>query len=261
MRTESVRRYTFLLACVLISGDGAHLLGANMPGLSNHFEGKTAVVYVGSVKEVRALQRTKFDIKAKAVVDIKAVMQQTAGSNPQQATIEYSSYDDKTPMMEGSTQYQLRPGVSVIAFANSFDASIPPGYLAQGSRQELLQRVEALRDALGKMSPDQLKVNEITADDRRVQMSLSESFLSTFLFTQPDHTLFKKMPKEENETSRRKNRAQRKPAESGDAVFNEINNSLRPRNRSTYNSFSNPDDRSQCVVATYRGRSRKAVRD
>ena len=94
------------------------------------------------------------------------------GNNPQQATIEYSSYDDKTPMMEGGPQYQLRPGVSVIVFANSFDASIPPGYLVLGSRQELLQRVEALQDALGKMSPEQLKVHEITEDDRRVQMSL-----------------------------------------------------------------------------------------
>ena len=44
----------------------------------------------------------------------------------------------------------------------------------QGSRQELLQRVEALRDALSKMSPDQLKMNEITEDDRHVQMSLYE---------------------------------------------------------------------------------------
>ena len=50
------------------------------------------VVYVGSVKEVRVLQRTKFNIKAKAVVDIKAVIRST-GSNPQQANIEYSSYD------------------------------------------------------------------------------------------------------------------------------------------------------------------------
>jgi hypothetical protein len=106
-------------------------------------------------------------------VDLRAVTR-SPGNNPQQATIEYSSYDDKTPMMEGGPQYQLRPGVSVIVFANSFDASIPPGYLVQGSRQELLQRVEALRDALGKMTPEQLKVNEITDDDRRVQMSLYE---------------------------------------------------------------------------------------
>jgi hypothetical protein len=178
MKTKSLGRYTFLLTCILISGDAEHLLGANMRSFIESVRRKAPVVYVGSVKEVRVLQRTKFDIKAKAVVDIKTVMR-TPGSNPQQATIEYSSYDDKTPMLAGGPQYQLRPGVSVIVFANS-DASIPPGYLAQGSRQELLQRVEALRDALTKMSPDQLKVNEITQDDRRVQMSLYEK-LSAFL--------------------------------------------------------------------------------
>ena len=170
MKTTKIGRYAFVLMCVLIS---AHLLGANMRSFIESVRRKAAVVYVGSVKEVRVLQRTKFDIKAKALVEIKAVMR-PVGSNPQKATIEYSSYDDKTPMMEGGPQYQLRPGVSVIAFANSFDASMPPGYLVQGSRQELLQRVEALRDALSKMSPGQLKVNEITEDDRRVQMSLYE---------------------------------------------------------------------------------------
>ena len=173
MKTKSVGRHTFLLVCVLTSGDAAHLFGANMRSFIESVRRKAPVVYVGSVKEVRMLQRTKFDIKAKALVDIKAVMR-TPGSNPQQATIEYSSYDEKTPMLEGGPQYQLRPGVSVIVFANSFDASIPPGFLAQGSRQELVQRVEALRNSLSKMSPDQLKVNEITEDDRRVQMSLYE---------------------------------------------------------------------------------------
>ena len=173
MKTRSVRRYVFILACVLISGDAAQLLGANMRSFIESVRRKAPVVYVGSVKEVRTLQRTKFDIKTKAFVDIKAVIR-TPGNNPEQATIEYSSYDEKTPMLEGGPQYQLRPGVSVIVFANSFDANIPPGYLVQGNRQELLQRVDALRDALSKMSPDQLKVNEITEDDRRAQMSLYE---------------------------------------------------------------------------------------
>jgi hypothetical protein len=173
MKTRNVGRYTFLLVCILISGDGAHLLGANMRSFIESVRRKAPVVYVGSVKEVRVLQRTRFDIKAKALVGIQAVMR-TPGNNPQQGSIEYSSYDNKTPMLEGGPQYQLRPSVSVIVFANSFDASIPPGYLVQGSRQELLQRVEALRDALSKMSPGQLKVNEITEDDRRVQMSLYE---------------------------------------------------------------------------------------
>jgi len=179
MRTKSLKGHSLILACALISGDAVHLLGANMRSFIESVRRKAPVVYVGFVKEVRALQRTKFDIKAKAVVDIKAVMR-TPGNNPQQATIEYSSYDEKTPMLEGGPQYQLRPGVSVIVFANSFDASIPPGYLAQGNRQELLQRVDALRDSLAKMSSDQLKVNEITEDDRRVQMSLYEK-LSAYL--------------------------------------------------------------------------------
>jgi hypothetical protein len=173
MRTKSLKGHSLILACALISGDAVHLLGANMRSFIESVRRKAPVVYVGSVKEVRVLQRTKFDLKAKAVVDIKAVMR-TPGSNPQQATIEYSSYDDKTPMLEGGPQYQLRPGISVIVFATSFDASIPPGYLVQGDRKELLQRVDALRDALRKMSPEQLKVNEITEDDRRVQMSLYE---------------------------------------------------------------------------------------
>jgi hypothetical protein len=173
MKARSVGRSTFLLASVLISFNGTHFLGANIRSFIESVRRKAPVVYVGSVKEVRMLQRTKFDIKTKAVVDIKAVAR-TPGSNPQQATLEYSSYDDKTPMLEGGPQYQLRPGISVIVFANSFDAKIPPGYLVQGTRQELLQRVDALRDALSKMSPDQLKVNEITEDDRRVQMSLYE---------------------------------------------------------------------------------------
>src|SRR5215472_1004420 len=126
MKTKSVRPYTFLLACVLICGAAVHLLGANIRSFIESVRRKAPVVYVGSVKEVRVLQRTKFDIRAEAVVDIKAVAR-TPGNNPQQATIEYSSYDEKTPMLEGGPQYQLRAGASVVVFANSFDASIPPG--------------------------------------------------------------------------------------------------------------------------------------
>jgi hypothetical protein len=177
MKTKGVRRYTFLLVCILIFGGAAHLLGANMRSFIESVRRKAPVVYVGSVKEVRALQRTKFDIKAKAVVDVKAVMR-TPGSNPRQATIEYSSYDQKTPMLEGGPQYQLKSGVMALVFANSFDARIPPGYLLQGSHQELLHRVEALRKSLSKMSADQLKVNEITEEDRRVQMSLYDQLFA-----------------------------------------------------------------------------------
>ena len=94
--------------------------------------------------------------------------------NPREATVEYSSFDDKTPMLDGGPQYQLGPGVKVVVFANSFASTIPPGYLLQGSREELLQRVVGLRDGLSQMSADQLKVNEIDEEDRHVQLALYE---------------------------------------------------------------------------------------
>lgn len=103
--------------CVAISGNAAYLLPAKMRSFIESVRRKAPVVYVGSVKDVRLLQRTKFDIKAKAVVDVKAVMR-TPGSNPREATIEYSSFDEKTPMLAGGPQYQLQPGVTVIIFAN-----------------------------------------------------------------------------------------------------------------------------------------------
>ena len=148
-------------------------MAANMRSFIEAVRRKAPVVYVGSVREVHLLTRTKFDIKARAIVDVLSVMRST-GSNPHEATIEYSSYDDKTPMLAGGPQYRLRPGVKVVAFANSFVSTIPPGYLLQGSREDLLQRVEALRDALRQMSADQLKVNEINEEDRRTQLALYE---------------------------------------------------------------------------------------
>src|SRR5438093_13455290 len=86
MKTKSLRRYTFLLTCVLISGDAVHLFGANMRSFIESVRRKAPVVYVGSVKEVRLLQRTKFDVKATAVVDVKAVTR-SPESTPPQATI------------------------------------------------------------------------------------------------------------------------------------------------------------------------------
>jgi hypothetical protein len=174
-----IRGEAFVLTCLLISADIGPLPGANVRSFIESVRRKSPVVYVGAVKELRQLQRTKFDIKAKAVVDVRSVAR-SRGDDPHQATIEYSTYDDKTPMLEGGPQYQLQPGVLVIVFANSFDASIPPGYLLHGAREELLHRVKELHEALIKMSPDQLELNEITADDRSIQMSLYEK-LSAYL--------------------------------------------------------------------------------
>jgi hypothetical protein len=164
---------------LLLLTDISQVTAANMRSFIEAVRRKAPVVYVGSVKQVQLLTRTKFDIKARAVVDVSVVMR-SPGTNPREATIEYSSYDDKTPMLAGGPQYQLSPGVQVVVFANSFASNIPPGYLIQGSRKELLQRVEALRDALRHMSADQLKVHEINEEDRRVQLGLYDK-LCTYL--------------------------------------------------------------------------------
>jgi hypothetical protein len=126
-----------------MSTDTSQVKAANMRSFIESVRRKAPVVYVGSVKKVDLLQRTKFDIKARALV-------------------------------EGGPQYQLQPGVKVVVFASSFASTIPPGYLLQGSREELLHRVEALRDALSQMPPDQLKVHEINKEDRRIQLDLYE---------------------------------------------------------------------------------------
>jgi hypothetical protein len=181
MDGKSFVRYTLVLVCLLTPTETSQVVAANMRSFIETVRRKAAVVYVGSVKEVQLLTRTKFDIKARALVDVLAVVR-SPGTNPREATIEYSSFDEKTPMLEGGPQYQLKLGVKVVIFANSFASSIPPGYLLQGGPEELLQRVTALRNALSRMSPDQLKVNEINEEDRRVQFELYEK-LSAYLRT------------------------------------------------------------------------------
>jgi hypothetical protein len=171
MRRRDLVPLALVSMCLLMATDTSWVTAANMRSFIEGVRRKATVVYIGAVKKVDLLDRTKFDIKARAVVGVSAVMR-GPGTNPREATIEYSSYDDKTPMLAGGPQYQLSPGVKVVVFANSFAANIPPGYLIQGSPKELLQRVEALRDALGHVSPDQLKVHEINEDDRRIQLAL-----------------------------------------------------------------------------------------
>jgi hypothetical protein len=132
---------------------------------------KAAVVYVGSVREVHELARNKFDIKARAVVTVSEIAR-SPGARPAEALVDYSSYDDKTPMLAGGPQYQLRPGAMVLIFADSFESGVTPKYLLQGSRAELLERVIGLRDNLKRMSTDELKRNEIDDEDRQVQIAL-----------------------------------------------------------------------------------------
>ena len=179
MDRKSFAQLAIVSVFLLISIDRSQVTAANMRSFIEGVRRRAPVVYVGSVKEVRQLTRTKFDIKARALVDVLVVMR-TPGTNPREASIEYSSYDDKTPILDGGPQYQLSPGVKVVVFANSFASTIPPGYLLQRTRDELLKRVETLRNALSEMSPAQLKLHEINEEDRRIQLALYEK-LSGYL--------------------------------------------------------------------------------
>jgi hypothetical protein len=182
MTNKALLQATSVLTIILIAIDRSQVMAANMHSFIEAVRRKAPVIYVGSVKEVRLLERTKFDIKARAAIDVLTVLR-TPGANPREATLDYSSFDDKTPILAGGPQYQLRPGMKVVLFVNSFASTIPPGYLIQGSREELLQRVVALRDILSHMSADQLRVNEIDKGDRRVQLGLYDR-LSTYLRTE-----------------------------------------------------------------------------
>src|SRR5207245_11452266 len=115
MNKKGVVACTLVLVCMLISTDTSQVMAGNMRSFIEAVRRKASVVYVGSIKEVRLLTRTKFDIKARALVSVLAVVR--GPGNPREATVEYSSFDDKTPMLEGVPQYQLRPGVKVVIFA------------------------------------------------------------------------------------------------------------------------------------------------
>src|SRR5258707_11708596 len=126
MNKKGVVACPLVSVCVLISTDASQVMAANMRSFIEAVRRKASVVYVGSVKEVRLLTRTKFDIKARAVVSVSAVARGPA-TKPPEAIVEYSSYDDKTPILAGGPQYQLRPGVRVVIFADSFKRTVLPG--------------------------------------------------------------------------------------------------------------------------------------
>src|SRR4051812_31738953 len=98
MKSRRVKSGARLLMCLLISAAVTHLGAANMRSFIESVRRKAAVVYVGSVKEVRFLERTKFDIKARAVITISGIAR-GSGERPAEATVEYSSYDETTPML------------------------------------------------------------------------------------------------------------------------------------------------------------------
>ena len=70
MGRKSLVPHTLVWVCLLVSIDTSQVMAANMRSFIEAVRRKATVVYVGSVKEVQLLARTKFDIKARAVVNV-----------------------------------------------------------------------------------------------------------------------------------------------------------------------------------------------
>lgn len=89
MRRKSSVPLALVSAFFLVSADTSQVVAANMRSFIEAVRRKATVVYVGSVKDVQLLTRTKFDIRARALMDVLAVMR-NPGANPREATIESS---------------------------------------------------------------------------------------------------------------------------------------------------------------------------
>ena len=131
MKNGKSRRTARLLAAMLMLAVTVIPSGAaNMRSFIEAVRRKAAVVYVGTIKEVQFMERTKFDIKARAVVTVSAIARGPE-KGAAEALLDYSSYDDKTPMLAGGPQYQLQPGTTVLVFTDSFRSHIPAGTLRE----------------------------------------------------------------------------------------------------------------------------------
>src|SRR6266480_3966480 len=72
MNGKSSVRYILALGCLFILTDTSQMMAANIRSFIEAVRRKAPVVYVGFVREVQLLTRTKFDIKARAVVSVSA---------------------------------------------------------------------------------------------------------------------------------------------------------------------------------------------
>ncbi len=179
-----VNRKGFVASCCLAILLPLMLLGSHSVIAANvrdSIESKrrdAPVVYVGVVRDVHLLRRTKYYIQAQANISISTVARGTI-TTPTEATFRYSTYDDKMPGVAGGPSYVLRPGLTVLVFADSFeDAELR--YLWQGDKAEILRFVEYLQSRLAQMSADQLAFQEVTSEGRETQLALYEK-LRTYL--------------------------------------------------------------------------------
>ena len=143
----------------------------------NHVEARrnTPIVYVGVVERVDVVKREKLDFRARATLRVASVVRGAASDRPATATLEYDTWDERTPPYAGGPQYRVAPGALVVVFAGSFAAHAPPAYVLHGSKEALLHQVEAHRAAAAGWTADHLAFQEIGEEDRRRQLRLYEA--------------------------------------------------------------------------------------
>jgi len=180
-RIVSLVRMRARALCVAIAAPlavgGSLSFAANMRDYIEAARAKAAVVYVGVVTKVDVLERGKLALIARAHLRVVGALR-GARDTPREAVLRYSSYDDKTPPLEGGPQYLLKPDMWVLAFAPSFDATVPPGYLAFGDKADLVRHVERLRDGLATMPAEAFKVQQIDEAHRKAQLELYDRALA-----------------------------------------------------------------------------------
>ena len=166
------RLWAAAVAAVCSAGAVAH---AAHP--KNHVEARrnTPIVYVGVVERVDVVKRETLGFRARATVRVASVVRGARSDRPATATLEYDTWDERTPPYAGGPQYRVAPGTMLVVFADSFAAHAPPAYLLHGSKEDLLRQIEAHRAAAAGWTSEHLGFQEIDEDARRRQVRLYEA--------------------------------------------------------------------------------------
>lgn len=164
------------LVLVFVACVSREAAAANVMSFIEANRRKADVVYIGIVRDVQEQTRTRFSIEAQAHLEIIFTARGKA-SLLRKAMIEYSTYDERTPALDGGPQYRLAVGDHVIVFAQTFQGGHPL-FLLQGDRSGLQQRIGGLNERLRHMTRQQLEFEGITEADQKVQLDLYQALLA-----------------------------------------------------------------------------------
>lgn len=149
--------------------------------LKNHIESvrrDAAVVYLGLIEQVKVSERqVDGRLTATARIRIHFVARSPSGQAAGTDTLEYPTWDDDHPPYAGDGQYRLDPGTWLVVFKEAWgDEGIR--YLLRGTRAELVRDLTDRRLRLAGMSEDDLRLNEIDEEGRRVQLELYQRLVA-----------------------------------------------------------------------------------